>query len=135
MLCCHKTGVQVVRCKENILNNPSTPKSLGYASHPVIYTGLLALVTQSSKHEDNYDEAGMIKYATYILMLDEIIYQAQKWQVIDTLAYNDGKFAMSTAFDPLLEKKEGKIYSIREVPPLRSGRKYREVKIRFDYKS
>jgi hypothetical protein len=135
MLCCHKTGVQVVRCKETILTNTNTPKSVGYASHPVIYTGLLALVPQSSKHEDNYDEAGMIKYRTYILMLDETIYQAKKWQIMDTLAYNDGKLAMNTAFGPLLEKREGKIYSIREViGSLKTAKKYREVKIRFDYK-
>jgi len=134
MLCCHKTGVQVVRCRETILNNPTTPKSLGYASHPVIFTGLLALLAQSSKHEDSYDETGMIKYATYILMLDETIFQANKWQIMDTLAYNDGKLAMNTAFNPLLGKREGKIYLIRELPPLRNGKKYREVKIRFDYK-
>jgi hypothetical protein len=135
MLCCKHTGVEIVRCKETILNNLTTPDSLGYSTHPIIYTGLLPIVTQSSKHDDNYDEAGIIRYRTYILMLDEEIYKSKKWEIMDTLSYNDGKLGMNTNFNPLIEKREGKIYSIRELMgTLRSGKKYREVKIRFDYK-
>jgi hypothetical protein len=134
MFCCHKTGVQVVRCKETLLTNSTTPKSLGYSTHPVIYTGLLGLVPQKSTHEDNYDEAGVMKYRTYILMLDEVLYQAKKWQIMDSLVYNDSKIGTNTAFDSSKEKREGKIFSIRELMgSLKTGKKYREVKIRFDY--
>jgi len=134
MFCCHKTGVKITRCKQVITNNLTSPQSIGESEHETIYTGLLALVAQNSSHQDNYDEAGQIVYRSYIAMLDEAIYQVKKWQVMDILEYNDGYMMTNTTFDELKAKRSGKIYSVREVAgSLKTGKKYREVKIRFDY--
>lgn len=134
MFCCHKTGVKITRCKEVVTTNTTSPKAVGIAEHETIYTGLLALVAQNSRHEDNFDESGQIVYRSYIAMLDETIYQAKKWQIMDILEYNDGFLMSNTNFDNTKEKRSGKIYSVREVAgSLKTGKKYREIKIRFDY--
>jgi hypothetical protein len=133
MLCCHKTGVQITRCETKLLTNPTTPKSLGYSDHTIIWTGLIALVPLNSQHSDNYDEAGSLIYRTYIAILPENIYQLNKWQIMDVLSYNDGFMASNTSFDVNKLTKSGKIYSVRElIGSLKTGQKFREVKIRFD---
>lgn len=134
MLCCAKTGVQLTRCEEKKLINVNTPASQGYSNDTVIYTGILPFVAQNSRHEDNFDEAGIIKYHTYILMLDEEIYHAKNWKLGDKLAYNDSTIGMNTIFNPLALYRQGVVYSVRELmKSLKTSKKYREVKIRFDY--
>lgn len=133
MLCCHKTGVQVKRCDTKILTNSTTPKSLGYSDYITIWTGLLALVPLNSQHQDNYDEAGSLIYRSYIAMLPESIYQLSKWQAMDVLSYNDGTIGLQTAFNLAKLTKSGKIYSVRELMgSLKTGQKFREIRIRFD---
>lgn len=133
MLCCHKTGVLVKRCVEKVINNLSTPKALGYSEHTEIFRGLIPLVPLNSRHDDNFDEAGQLVYRSFIAMIPETVYQTNQWRAMDILSFNDGYLASKTEFDDSKLSKSGKIYSVREVVgSLRTGIKYREVKVRFD---
>ena len=132
MLCCKKTGVRVTRCKEVILNNLTSPKSLGKSDHEVIFLGLIDLAPLSSSHTDNFDETGQQVYRSYIAMISENIFQTNKWQVIDMLELNDGQLTMNTNFDENKLIVSGKIYSVRELANSLKLGKLREIKIRFD---
>lgn len=132
MLCCKKTGVRVTRCKEVILNNLTSPKSLGKSDHEVIFSGLIDLAPLSSSHTDNFDETGQQVYRSYIAMISENIFQTNKWQVIDMLELNDGQLTMNTNFDENKLIVSGKIYSVRELANSLKLGKLREIKIRFD---
>jgi hypothetical protein len=131
-LCCKKTGVRVTRCKEVILTNPTTPKSLGLSEHETIFTGLLPLISEKESYQDNFDETGQQIYRTFCILLNENIFQTKKWQVMDILEFNDGQLMNNTLFDENKLKNRGKIYSIRELVNSPRLGKLREIKIRFD---
>ena len=132
MLCCLKTGVKITRCESVTTNNQTSPQSLGYSNHPIIWQGLLALVSYNSSHQDNFDEAGLLRYRTYIAMLPASVYLANPIKIADYLSYNFGYLGDQKIFDQQKQAKEGFIYSVRELLPSRVQGKFYELKIRFD---